>query len=266
MCKSFGEGYVLLSKKELLRLKKNVETTIEQSPKESLIASKSNGVWQYYSYCITKSPKRIYIPKRSIEYARKLAMREYCELLIREIDRQLKLKEEPGIIDSKKLYDVYEQLLPGKRRLVLPFLPSNSSYLKQWLDEHPGCINPYEITTGYDSERGEIVRSKSEKIIADKLYNMGITYSYECKLRLGGNIVMYPDFTILNPFTRRTWYWEHFGLTNDVTYRDNMSHKLNVYESNGIFLGDGLIITTEGERTPLDTKLIGVKIKRYLLE
>lgn len=37
MCKSFGEGYVLLSKKELLRLKKNVETTIEQSPKESLI-------------------------------------------------------------------------------------------------------------------------------------------------------------------------------------------------------------------------------------
>ena len=266
MSKILEEGYCLLTKKELVRLKKIAETTISQSPQGSLIASKSNGVWQYYSHDSSKSKKRIYIPQQSIEYAKKLAMREYCELLIRKIDKLLKKKSEPNIADSKEIYDIYEQLRPGKQRLITPLLTSNDSYLNQWYKEHPGCANTYEITTGYDSERGEVVRSKSEKIIADKLYNMGINYSYECRLRLGGNLALYPDFTILNTYTRRTWYWEHFGLTDDAMYRDNMCHKLNIYENNGIFPGDGLIITTEGERTPLDTKLIGVKIQKYLLE
>ncbi len=263
--KGIGDGYGAFSAQELLRLRKRISEQIKSLPTEGLITSRSNGVWQYYYYCGTHPSQKVYIPKKSIEYARQLAMRGYFEKLAVEIDRQLKLEERAGVIDSKKLYDVYENLTPGQKRLVTPIFMSDAEYVARWIEEHPGGANPYNIEAGYDTERGEIVRSKSEKIIADKLYAMGIPYSYECKLAMQGTPVMYPDFTILNTATRKTWYWEHFGLTDDDLYRDNMSHKLNIYEGKGLFLGEGLIITTEGEHTQLDIKLIGAKIQKYLI-
>ena len=262
---SFDDGYKTLSVYDLLRLRKRVKERIDNLPKEGLITSKSNGVWQYYYYCSTHPGQKVYIPKGRIEYAEQLAMRDYYESLIAEIDRQLEIEKRVGFADSKSLYCVFENLEPGRKALVTPVFMSDAEYIKCWVESHPGGANSYSITTGYETERGELVRSKSEKIIADKLYNMGIPYSYEYKLSLKGTPSMYPDFTVLNTTTRKTWYWEHFGLTDDDLYRDNMSHKLNVYESNGLFLGDGLIITTEGEHTSLDIKLIGVKIRKYLM-
>lgn len=264
--KTFDGGYNTLSVKDLLRLKKNIMERIAVLPVEGLITSKSNGVWQYYYYCSTHPSQKVYIPSKSVEYARQLATRDYYGLLVEEIDRQLKVEESGGLVESRKLYDVFENMTPARKALVTPVFLSNSEYVERWAESHPGGANSYEMITGYDTERGEVVRSKSEKIIADKLFNMGIPYSYECRLSIKGSPVMYPDFTVLNVAARKTWYWEHFGLTDDGAYRDNMSHKLNIYESNGLFLGDGLIITTEGEHTSLDIKLIGAKIQKYLIE
>jgi hypothetical protein len=46
------------------------------------------------------------------------------------------------------------------------------------------------------TERGELVRSKSELVIADKLYARGIDYAYEQPLVLPNGHIRYPDFTI----------------------------------------------------------------------
>ncbi len=258
------DGYQSISRKDLTSLKNMLQSDIAESPKETLIISKSNGVWQYYYYCGTHPGRKIYIPQKSIEYARQLATRDYYEALVFEIDAMLEHQSGSVITDVKSLYDIYENLVPARKELVTPVFMSDAEYINKWIENNPGCANTLEITTGYETDRGETVRSKSEKIIADKLYNLGIPYSYECRLNLNGG-AMYPDFTILNIATRKTWYWEHFGLTESEVYRDNMTHKLNVYENNGLFLGDGLIITTEGNTTPLDTKLIGIKIEKYLL-
>lgn len=48
------------------------------------------------------------------------------------------------------------------------------------------------------TNRGERVRSKSEKIIADCFFRKGIPYKYECPLYLKGLGIIYPDFTILS--------------------------------------------------------------------
>ena len=262
---SFDKGYNDMSVRELLQLKKKIAERIELLPKEGLITSKSNNVWQYYYYCRTYPGQKVYIPRERAEYAEQLATRDYYELIVSEIDRQLEIESRVGKINTKRLYDVYENLKPAVKAIVTPVFMPDSEYLKCWIESHPGNSNPYSIDTGYETERGETVRSKSEKIIAVKLYSMGIPYSYEYRLLVKGARAMYPDFTILNTNTRRTWYWEHFGLTDDDSYRDNMSHKLNLYENNGFFLGDGLIITTEGEHTSLDIKLIGAKIQKYLI-
>lgn len=62
------------------------------------------------------------------------------------------------------------------------------------------------------------MRSKSEKIIADKLYSMGIPYRYEYPLVLERDIVVYPDFTILKIGEQKTLYLEHLGINLFVTY------------------------------------------------
>ena len=48
------------------------------------------------------------------------------------------------------------------------------------------------------TEKGERVRSKSEKIIADYFYRKNILYKYEKPLYLNGYGIVYPDFTLLS--------------------------------------------------------------------
>ena len=53
------------------------------------------------------------------------------------------------------------------------------------------------------TERGDLVRSKSELVIADKLHARGIDYAYEQPLVLPNGRTRYPDFTIRGSRARR---------------------------------------------------------------
>ena len=104
----------------------------------------------------------------------------------------------------------------------------DEEYAKRWQElEYTGkafADDAPEIIT----ERGERVRSKSEKIIADKLYMLGIPYRYEYPLVLEGNITIYPDFAILRMPQREEVYLEHFGMMDDEDYVENVLMKLNI--------------------------------------
>ena len=84
------------------------------------------------------------------------------------------------------------------------------------------------------TERGDLVRSKSEVIIADKLYSRGVEYAYEQPLRLPNGRVRYPDFTIADSAIGVTYYWEHLGLLNDAGYRARWERKRAEYVDAGI--------------------------------
>ena len=112
---------------------------------------------------------------------------------------------------------------------------------------------------------GELVRSKSEWIIADKLHVAGIDYQYEQLLLLGGN-ERFPDFTIIDDSGRK-WYWEHNGMLSNEQYKKRWKRKLVAYRAEGIFpLEDGggpngtLLITEEQEGIGLDAE----KIKQFI--
>ena len=66
--------------------------------------------------------------------------------------------------------------------------------------------------------RGEMVRSKSEVIIANALAAKGIDYAYERPLLIEG-VTKYPDFTIEDMESGQTIYWEHCGMLHVPTYR-----------------------------------------------
>ena len=110
-----------------------------------------------------------------------------------------------------------------------------------------------------------MVRSKSEAIIADMLYDLGIPYHYECPIKLKGGQIRYPDFTILRTKTREVIYLEHFGLLDDEGYRRDALEKLDIYRTNGIYPGKNLLFTYETEYSPLDINGIKNMIKGIVL-
>lgn len=81
--------------------------------------------------------------------------------------------------------------------------------------------------------RGEMVRSKSEVIIANALAAKGIDYTYERPLTIDG-VTKYPDFTIEDNESGQTVYWEHCGMLHVPSYRKRWEEKLAWYGANGI--------------------------------
>ena len=115
------------------------------------------------------------------------------------------------------------------------------------------------------TEKGERVRSKSEKILADYFYRNKIAYKYESPLHLKGYGIVYPDFTFLSRKTKQEIYWEHDGRMDDPGYAQNAVRKILAYEENGIYPGESLILTFETEKNVLNTRIIERLVHRYLL-
>lgn len=115
------------------------------------------------------------------------------------------------------------------------------------------------------TEKGESVKSKSEKIIADKLNMMNVPYCYEVPLYMKGYGYVKPDFKVVNVVTRKEYYWEHFGLMSDEEYAKKAIKKINMYENNGFILGENLIATFELEKCPLDTRNVEKIIRNFLI-
>ncbi|MGO4889957.1 AAA family ATPase [Anaerobacillus sp. MEB173] len=110
--------------------------------------------------------------------------------------------------------------------------------------------------------RGEMVRSKSEVIVANILDKMKIEYSYEEPLEVNGKTYI-PDFTLR--CQGKTAYLEHLGMLRNKSYKKHWDEKRANYERVGISetLGN-LIITEDGLDGSLDATLIERKIQTWI--
>ena len=97
------------------------------------------------------------------------------------------------------------------------------------------------------TDKGDYVASKSEMMIANRLYALGIEYEYEKEVWIGGRCFR-PDFTIRTK-DGRIFYWEHAGMMDDPEYRRRHEEKKAFYERNGIRLQENLIITMDHNGT-----------------
>lgn len=119
------------------------------------------------------------------------------------------------------------------------------------------------------TENNELVRSKSEVVIANALRARKIRYIYERPRTLDGT-ERYPDFTIEDSDRGTTFYWEHLGMAGDPTYDERWERKLAAYHAEGILPLDGgggpngTLIITRDEKGSIDSKDIGDLIDRVL--
>ena len=130
----------------------------------------------------------------------------------------------------------------------------------------------FEENLIHRTARGEMVRSKSEVIIADRLADLDVEYTYERPLTIEG-VTKYPDFTIEDMETGITFYWEHCGMLHVPNYRKRWEEKLAWYEKHSILPhedGGGengtLIITRESPQGGISSQEIERIIRDMILE
>lgn len=128
-------------------------------------------------------------------------------------------------------------------------------------------IIPYAEHLIQRTDRGDMVRSKSELVIANMLYSMGIDYYYERPLE--GTIEpgkRWPDFTFIDP-AGEAIVWEHLGMLSREDYRRSWERKLAWYEKNGYALDQNLFTTQDDERGGLDStevRRVAERVREFL--
>lgn len=259
------EKYDRLLKEVDKRLaKEGNDPDIDDIVRTRVNTSISNGCPQYYLR--TGTAPKVYATKADIPKVRRIVQHDY------DTDVREALLNTRNLLDSfitrydpRVVEHVYENLNEARKRLVKPLVPTDSEFIASWLQDNPGIGNPYHDQRLYQTDAGEMVRSKSEKIIADMLYRNKIPYQYEPRLEFNRKQSVFPDFAVLNVRKRKTIYWEHLGMISDGEYASKSLNKIMEYESNGYYLGDSLIITMESDITPLNMKMIEKKIGEYIL-
>ena len=254
---------LLQEQKHLQSIIAKAGENMASTPEGRLRISVDHGVARYYQ-CIDDRYGE-YISRENIQLPRQLAQKAYNDTVLKTAEARAKhiarcLKD----YNDDEIEQIFTSLHTERQKLVIPVEPTFSQLQEQWYSE------PYvgkafkEGTPVILTEKGERVRSKSEKILADYFYRNNILYRYEKPLNLVGYRTVYPDFTFLSRKLRREIYWEHEGMVDKPEYAIKAVKKLNSYQMNGILPGERLILTFETEQDVLNSKIVSDLVDKYL--
>jgi hypothetical protein len=148
--------------------------------------------------------------------------------------------------------------LLGMRRLEASRLRRISSSLFKFSPAPEALISIggwYEDGRIHHTLADAVVRSKSEVIIANMLYERDIPFRYEQPLHAPDRSLYIPDFTIT--WRGTDYYWEHVGMLDRDDYRAHWERKRDWYRR---FFPGRLIITEESGELSKQTDEV---IRRY---
>lgn len=258
---------------EIRRIRRKIDESGLVVPDGKLRCEMAQGKYPQY-YLVTEDLKEEYphgkfLKSDELETARKYSQNEYDNKLKRVLDtyekRIIQLFEWEEVSLTEELCRVYNKTPLAKRRLIEPWILNEEEYIAEWKRKNPGQRNGILIENGFRTELGELVRSKSEKLIADKLGLMKIPYVYEPQLCLKKNVVVYPDFFLLNKRTREEFIFEHFGMMDNQEYCKKALQKIEMYEENHIYLGQRLFVSFESSNKPINLNQLASIISRHLM-
>ena len=246
----------------LARAIASAKKTLSNSPDGALRISSCRGRACYYHITKSGDSHGRYIPVGNSDLVTRLAMKKYADRVLYEAECELKAVEK--LLRTLQKHDaeaVYAKLCPSRKELVTPILRDEQERIRYWNSQPFNASTEYPEEKIYETRRGELVRSKSELIIADMYCELGIPYRYECEVKLKNGIVRYPDFTLYHAARRTVFYHEHLGLLDKEDYRERSMKKIRLYEANGISIGKNLLITWESEKYPFNIKSFREQIK-----
>ena len=238
----------------------DLQSQIDVLPSGTFFCTRNN---KYYKWYYTDKGKTKYIPKSERKLAEQLVKRKYLESRLRKFkqeEKRIDIYLKQYSLDEFSSYHVEEH--PELQKLLSGvYVP-----LKQELDEWVNASytnNPKEPQKLiHKTIPGILVRSKSEALIINALFEHKIPFRYECLLQIQ-NVSVYPDFTIRHPVTGEVYYWEHFGMMDDSIYVKNAIKKIEQYGKSRYVQGRNFIATFESKEAPLNTVTINRVIQDF---
>ena len=197
-------------------------------------SKKQYSYWQFY-----EKGKQIqkYVCKNSLEETRKLIETMKAQFrkrsLLRKFVGDLKRALRAIRVSWQEVIAKYEKAQKKRQSEV------DARAAAKKVAESKRYADQYKHMT----DKGDYVASKSELLIANKIYSLGIRYEYEQEIEIG-NTRFRPDFTIYTK-NDRVWYWEHAGMMDKPEYRQRHEEKMDFYARHGIRLQENLIVTQD---------------------
>lgn len=227
------------------------------APTGHLRVSKHRETFQYYLVTQKGDTHGKYIPQSKSKLIASLAQRDYDSDVLKVLHKQANALEMClAKFNPQELESLHAELSPARKAFIEPICKTDDEFLQEW-NNSKKAKKPLLDEATLDTANGELVRSKSEIIIADTLMHLGIPYHYEVpktiKVR-GKKVTFHPDFTCLNTRTRKEVIWEHFGMLDNQEYANSAVQKIAAYATNGFFIGDNLIVSMETIDTPFTAK------------
>ena len=271
--------YADIRQRELDEFIRKAERDISRAPDGTLQVHRKGKSFQYY-HAIAKSVKNEnkqteYIKSADRQLASQLAQKEYAKKVLKVAKHDKICIQRMSELKNREYYrEMFCDMHAGKQILINSYDMSDEEYAGMWLAEKKKFKEEYENAeptwaSGQDkeiiTEQGERVKSKTEKILADKLFSAGIPYVYEIPLYFEGYGYIKPDFIVLNKRTREERCLEHFGLMDRPEYSEKAVMKIESFERNGIYPGEGLLLTYETSNHAVDMQIVELIIRRYLL-
>ena len=295
-----------MDKKEIITILKDTSSELEgilslpASPSDEVLQVKTmRGKTRFFAYS-KKTGKQVYIKEADKNQLIRLATRYYESKLKtaalkekHQIDRCLAiLSKDP---DSTDMAKVSEEIPKEIISNVMFSELTGEGYARKWQSGN-NIVKKYRSHKEddyhkYKTLRGDYVGSKSELIIADRLFVKGIPYHYEIAFTpeaeieasrpvydqfgfiVGYEVIgfspfdqdtLHPDFYVLNKRTRKAYFWEHLGKMDDLDYcKKNFNRFMRILDA-GYIIGEDLIVTHEDKSHPLMTEDIDRIIEKYL--
>lgn len=201
----YGSGLGKTDKGKWLKAEK-VEENLELA--YAISVHKAQGSEFERVYLVVPKHKRALL-SRELFYTGLTRATRHCTLLIEEDISPLLSMRRP---EQSHLLRVNASLFTFRP------VPDELRRLGDWYEE--GKI--YTTLTEY------MVRSKSEVIIANMLFEREIPFRYEAPLFAPDGTFYLPDFTIT--WQGEKWYWEHLGRLDEEKYRNHWETKHAWYE------------------------------------
>ena len=184
-----------------------------------------------------------------------------------DFDTVLVVLPKTGRILSREL--IYTALTRAKSKLIL-LIEDNTSWLMEFTKPQASILakrnsNLFKYSVRKDNNEipyveglihktlkpNLIVRSKSEVIIANLLYERGIKFEYEKMIKEYGKCCI-PDFTFEDA-SGDIIIWEHLGMLDNPAYKESWEKKLLFYKSIGFIEGENLFTTIDHENGAIDS-------------
>lgn len=258
------EKELLLEEQKQIAVLYNNESILSKCPDGRLIIRKRYNRTDYYHEIGKGSAKRQINITKNLDLIKALTAKVIAEKrIIRASANVSALKKAKNRLKSTDIKDILAEL-PDKYAEAVNML--RKKCIKDWLDSDYERARYNPKSHIHETCYGDLVRSKSEVIIANALYSFDIPFHYEEKFKYPSENGdwYYPDFTIILPDGSKL-IWEHFGLLKELGYCVKNAYKLHTYQQNNYVIGKNIIITQDDNKGNCSSAQIYDIIKEQIL-